>query len=41
MTFSAAIFAEAPQPESARAFMAFLVQGADAGLLRAKGLEPV
>jgi len=41
MTFSAAIFTEAPQPEAARAFMAFLVQGADASLLRAKGLEPV
>ncbi|MCA3364878.1 MAG: hypothetical protein INF79_04595 [Roseomonas sp.] len=41
MTFSAATFAEVPQPEAARAFMAFLVQGADASLLRAKGLEPV
>jgi molybdate transport system substrate-binding protein len=41
MTFSAAIFAEAPQPEAARAFMEFLVQGADAKLLRAKGLESV
>lgn len=41
MTFSAAIFAEAPQPDAARAFMEFLVQGADAKLLRAKGLEPV
>jgi molybdate transport system substrate-binding protein len=41
MTFSAAIFAEAAQPEAARAFMEFLVQGADAKLLRAKGLEPV
>ena len=41
MTFSAAIFAEAPQPEAARAFMEFLTKGADATLLRAKGLEPV
>ena len=41
MTFSAAIFAEAAQPEAVRAFMAFLTEGADRELLRAKGLEPV
>jgi ABC-type molybdate transport system substrate-binding protein len=41
MTFSAALFVEAAQPEAARAFMAFLVEGADRELLRAKGLEPV
>ena len=41
MTFSAAIFADAAEPQAARAFMEFLVQGADAKLLRAKGLEPV
>jgi molybdate transport system substrate-binding protein len=40
-TFSAAIFADAAQPEAARALIAFLTSAAVAPEMRARGLEPV